>query len=195
MKTDLLQLTPKQFCAATGPCSGGTELALKHKTMKAVWDECQRGPWLIWILKAIDAPVDEKACRLYMVWCARNTPLVDGRTTGALLTEPENKQALVVAESFANGAATQEALSAARSTAIRCAARSTAWSIPWCAARTAEWTTAEFATWSAAGFTTWFATEFATEFAGQPTARSAARSAAESAQAIEIKRIVKNPFA
>ena len=96
MKTHLLSLTPTEFCDATHACPEGRRFAVKYKTMSAVWRACKRVDWLVWILNAIDAEPDEKACRLYMVWCARNTPLADGRTTAALLTDPRSVAALQV---------------------------------------------------------------------------------------------------
>ena len=117
MKSELLKLTPAEFCAQTGACNDGRVFAARRSTMAQVWEECPRVDWLVWILNTIDAPQDEKACRLYMVWCARNTPLSDGRTTSALLTDPRSIAALEVAERFAAGAATADELSAARSAA------------------------------------------------------------------------------
>lgn len=129
MNTKLLKMTPREFCAATQACSEGTRFALKYKTMRSVWEHCPRVDWLCWILNGLDVPADEKAVRLYMVWCARNTPMHDGRTTAALLTDQRSHDALAVAEQFANGLATQEELSAAWSatrSATRSAARSAA---------------------------------------------------------------------
>ena len=117
MKTHLLSLSPADFCKATKACEEGAEFAAKYATMAEVWDACNRVDWLVWMLNVIDAPQDEKACRLYMVWCARNTPLADGRTTGALLSDPRSLSALDVAERFANGNATREELAAAESAA------------------------------------------------------------------------------
>lgn len=125
MKTRLLSLTPAEFCAATDACFEGRKFATGHATMAQVWEACPRVDWLVWILNAIDAPADEKACRFYMVWCARNTPLADGRTTGALLTDPRSLAALEVAEKHAAGQATAEELAAA-------------WSAAWSAARSAQ---------------------------------------------------------
>jgi len=145
MKTALLKLSPARFCDVTNACAEGREFATKHKTMSAVWRACPRVDWLCWILNAIDAEADEKAVRLYMVWCARNTPLADGRTTGALLTDPRSVAACDMAERFANGDATRKELEAAWS-AAESAARSAAWS----AAESAAESAARSAAWSAA---------------------------------------------
>lgn len=119
MKTNLITLPPSQFCKETKACADGAAFAGKHKTMHAVWENCPRVYWMLWILNAIDAPHDEKAERLFAVWCARHTPLFDGdgRTTGDLLTDPRSLRALEVAEAFANGRATTEELAAARAAA------------------------------------------------------------------------------
>ena len=161
MKSDLLKLTPAQFCDETHACDDGRAFAIKCRTMAKTWDKCPRVDWLVWILNAIDAPSDERACRLYMVWCARNTPLADGRTTNDLLTHPSSQAALVAAERFARGEIDDSARSAAMS-----AARSAAES----AARSAAWNAAESAAWSAA--------RSAAEGAAEGAAWSAARSAA-----------------
>jgi hypothetical protein len=181
MKTYLLKLSPADFCEATRACAEGAAFACQRSTMSAVWDACHRADWLCWILEKIDAPSDAKAVRLYMVWCARNTPLADGRTTSALLTDPASLLALEVATRFANGTATSKELSAARSaaesaawSAARSAAESAAWSAAWSAAESA----AELATWSAAG----------------SAAELATWSAAGSAQANEFRKVVPNPF-
>jgi len=120
-----LNLNPKEFCSATDACQEGREFAKKYNTMAEVWDACPRADWLFWILTAIDAPVNDKTERLFAVWCARNTPMHDGRTTGALLTDPRSIAALEVAERFAYGNATTEKLDAAWA-AARAAARDAA---------------------------------------------------------------------
>ena len=130
MNTKLLSLTPTQFCEETHACQEGALFATKkHPTMRSVWEHCPRTDWMCWILNALDVPPDEKAVRLYMVWCARNTPMADGRVTGTLLTNPRSTEALDAAEGYANGTVSADQLSAARS-----AARSAAWS----AARSAQ---------------------------------------------------------
>ena len=173
MKTQLLKMTPREFCVATSACSECTRFALKYKTMHSVWEHCPRVDWLCWILNELDVPADEKAVRLYMVWCARNTPMHDGRTTAALLTDQRSQDALAVAEQFANGQATQGELSAAES-----AAESAAWSV----ARSAAESAAESVAWSAA----WSA--------AQSVAWSAAQSVAWSAQADQFRIVIANPF-
>jgi hypothetical protein len=135
METNLIKLKPKAFCRATKACEEGAEFAAKFKTMSEVWESCPRVDWMTWIWNAIEAEHDERAERLFAVWCARNTPLGDGRVTGDLLTDPRSLAALEVAERFANGSATREELAAARD-AAEDAARA-AGDADWCAARAA----------------------------------------------------------
>jgi hypothetical protein len=112
-----LNLTPKQFCDATVACRDGRAFALTQPTMADVWDKCPRADWLLWILNKLDQQADDRTLRLFAVWCARNTPLSDGRKTGDMLTDPRSLAALEVAERYANGEATQEELDAARAAA------------------------------------------------------------------------------
>jgi len=132
-----LNLTPKEFCSATDACQEGREFARKYNTMAEVWDACPRSDWMLWILSAIDAPANDKTERLFAIWCARNTPMHDWRTTGALLTDLRSVTALEVAERFAHGDASAEELVAARD-AARAAAGDAARDAAWAAARAAQ---------------------------------------------------------
>jgi len=131
--SDLLTMSPADFCSATKACDEGRDWALTQPTMIDVWENCPRSEWLLWILDAIDQRHDDRTMRLFAVWCARNTPLADGRVTGDLLTDPRSLAALEVAERYANGRATDEELAAARAAAWD-AAGSAAWTAAWTAA-------------------------------------------------------------
>jgi len=132
-----LNLNPKEFCSATDACRDGRKFAEQYNTMAEVWDACPRADWILWILTAIDAPVNDNAERLFAIWCARNTPMHDGRTTGVLLTDPRSIAALEVAERFAHGNASAEKLTAAGAAAWA-AARAAAWAAAWDAAGAAQ---------------------------------------------------------
>ena len=170
-------LTPRQFCDATDACSDGRAFALTQPTMADVWDNCQRVDWLLWILDKLNRRPDDRTLRPFAVWCARNTPLSDGRKTGDLLTDPRSLAALEVAERYANGNATDGELDAA------CAA---AWDAARAAAGAAAWIAAADAAWAAA----WVAARDAAWAA----ARAAAGDAAEAAQANQLRTMVNNPF-
>jgi len=95
----------------------------------------------------------EKELRLFACWCVRNTPLNDGRVVWDLLTDERSRNAVVVAERFANGDATPDELAAARAAALAAAlaaaraaamdaalaaARAAAMDAAWAAARAAD---------------------------------------------------------
>ncbi|CAJ4328608.1 putative bacteriophage protein [Burkholderia pseudomallei] len=113
----------------------------------------------LWTLRCIsDADRD---LRLFAIWCARQVE--------HLMQDQCSKDALNVAERFANGEATDEERAAARDAAggaAGAAARATARA----AARDAAWATAWGAAWAAAGG--------AAGAAARATARAAARDAA-----------------
>jgi hypothetical protein len=193
MNTELLSLSPKDFCRETHACREGAKYATGFSTMAEVWEACPRADWLVWMLNALDAPQDPKVCRLYMVWCARHTPLANGATTGSLLTDSRSHEALDAAVAFTEGEIGETELEAAWSaawsaagSAARLAAESAAWSAAWSAAGSAARLAAESAAWSAARSAAWSAAESA--------AWSAAWSAARSAQANQFRRVVNNPF-
>ena len=87
----------------------------------------------LWCLRAVDGHAREM--RLYAVWCARQVQ--------SLMEDPRSVTALDVAERYANGAASDDELAAARN-AARDAARSPAWA----AARAAAWAAARDAAWA-----------------------------------------------
>lgn len=173
----LTEMTPKEFCDATNACSDGREFALEYQSMSEVWANCPKVDWLLWITDKTGRP-DDRTLRLFAVWCARNTPLADGRKTGNLITDPRSLNALDVAERFANGQASQDELAAARAAAW--AAAGAAWDAARDAARAAAWDAWDAA--RAAAGDAWAA------------AGAAAGYAADEAQATQFRAMVKNPF-
>ena len=185
-----LNLTPKQFCDETDACIGGLEFALTQPTLADVWDKCPRADWLLWILHKLNRRPDDRTLRLFAVWCARNTPLSDGRKVGDRLTDPRSLAALEVAERYANGNATDSELAAAWD-----AAQSAAWSAAWDAARSTARSAAWSAAWDAARSAAWDAAWDAARDAAWSAAWDAVRSAAWSAQADQLRKMIPNPFA
>ena len=175
--SDLLTMSPAEFCEATKACAEGREWALTQPTMAELWDNCPRADWLLWISNKLCQSPDDRTLRLFAVWCARNTPLGDGRKTGDLLTDPRSLAALEVAERYAHNKASQEELVSARYAAWA-AARDAARDAAWAAARDA----AGDAAWAAAWYAAWYA------------ARDAAGAGAEAAQADHLRTLVPNPF-
>jgi len=201
--------TPEEFCEKTKPCEEGQTYVLLHPTMAEAWDKCPRLDWMLWALGKLEVKVERKTLRLFAVWCARNTPLPNGRKTGELLKDPRSLAALEVAERYAHGNATDNELraawAAARPAALDAAwpaALDAAWSAArpatldaaWSAARAAAEDAAEDAAWSAA----WYAARAAAWSAAWARAalRAALRAlaAAEAAQADQLRKIIPNPF-
>ena len=113
----------------------------------------------LWCCRA--EPGHDREWRLYAVWCARRVQ--------HLLTDPRSIAALDVAERYANGAATQDELTAARAAACAVAG---------VAARAAAWAAARADAWAAAGS------------AAGAAAGAAARAATGAAQRARFLEIV-----
>ena len=205
-----LNLTPKQFCDATGACSEGRAFALTQPTMADVWDKCPRPDWLLWILCKLNRQPNDRTLRLFAVWCARNTPMSGGRKTGDMLTDPRSLAALEVAERYANGNATDDELAAAGDAAwaaawaaaldaSRAAAGDAAWAAALDASRAAAGAAAGAAAWAAsraaAGDAAGDAAGAASRAAAGDAAGAAALDAAWDAQADQLRKIMPNPFA
>ena len=164
MNNTLLNLTPEQFCDMTNACSHGRKYALTQPDMAAVWDNCPRVDWLLWMAEKTGCTPDDKTLRLFAVWCVRDTPLADGRKVFDLLTDDRSKNALVVAEKYATGNATDQELAAAE------VAAGDAANAAGVAARVAARDAAGAAAWAAAG------------------------DAARAHQAAHFRTLIENPF-
>jgi hypothetical protein len=174
-----------------GCCSLSQEWAEGYRTYKSAWGACDRSDWILYILKELN--YDPIQLRLIGAWCARNTPLGDGRTTWDLLTDERSRHAIEVAE---NPESTEEELKTANSAAYSAtryaansAAYSPAYSPAYFAARSAAYTAAHFAANSA-----YFSANSAAYSAAGSAAYSAAysaRAAALKAQADYIKSVIK----
>ena len=142
-------MTPKTLLSDA--CPEGKEWAKGSKTLKAMWETCQRPDWMLWGLGQIGYS-DDRVMRLYACACVRGTPAAKG-TVWDLLTDKRSKNAVEVAERFAEGKATVEERDAAGAAAgdatraawdagdaawaARAAARDAAGDAAWAAARAA----------------------------------------------------------
>jgi hypothetical protein len=142
-----------------GCCPESQDWVKGYETYESAWEACDRSDWILYILKELN--YDPIQIRLIGAWCARNTPLGDGRTTWDLLTDERSKHAIEVAE---NPESTKEELRAANS---------------------AAYFAADFAAHSA-----YSATNSAAHSAADLAAHSAL-SDARKAQATHIKSVVK----
>mgnify|MGYP005608604793 CR=1 FL=1 len=120
MKTKTSEVT--DFCERHEACSAGRDFAAKFETMADVWDACERVDWLIWVYRRTVTPMDMRELRLFACWCVRETPLKDGRKVWDLLTDERSRNAVVVAERFARGEATDEERSRAAASAASASA-------------------------------------------------------------------------
>lgn len=101
-------------------CEEGAKWALSvSNDMAVVWDaliEQGNHSWLLWTATRPgvfpDAALRKMACRF-----VRETPLMDGRAVWDLLTDERSRKAIEVAETYADGKATDEELNSARSAA------------------------------------------------------------------------------
>ena len=130
-----------------GACAKAQVFAHTQPDLETAWRTCKRSDWMIWLLDKLGFK-DDRAYRLYACRCVRDTPLADGRTVWDLLTDPRSRNAVEVAERFANGQASQEELDAAWDAAWAAAwdARDAAWAaaqadylwelVPWATVKT-----------------------------------------------------------
>ncbi|VCM75067.1 putative bacteriophage protein [Burkholderia pseudomallei] len=132
----------------------------------------------LWTLRCISGA--DRDLRLFAVWCARQVE--------HLMQDQRSKDALNVAERFANGEATDEERAAARD-AARDAARAAARDAARAAARDAAWATAWGAAWAAAGGAAGAAARAAAEGAAWAAAGGAAGAAALDAQKEMFERM------
>jgi hypothetical protein len=123
MNSDLL-ITPEQFCNKFNACSEGKVFALQFPTMKEVWGKCENPRWMLWICSQLRLDLDPKALRLFACYCVRYTPLSNGKKVWSLLKDERSKNAVRLAEKFANGKATIEELLEAKNAAVAAAAKS-----------------------------------------------------------------------
>src|SRR5438132_6042375 len=91
-------------------CADAAAWASQHETAAAAWEACERADWMIWGLDQIG--YGDGTLRLFACWCARLTPLADGRTAWDPLTEERSRAAVEVAERYARGEATEQDLAA-----------------------------------------------------------------------------------
>ena len=156
------------------PCKNGYHLCRVQDILTWLNDEIYEAEYVGEILESEDKIVvrqcrllrkceewTEKSARSFACWCVRNTPLSDGRKVWDLLDDKRSREAVEVAERYAEGNATKEDLNAA-----------------WAAAGNAAWEAARNAAWEAAGNAAWAAARTAAGNAARKAAGNAAWAAA-----------------
>ena len=102
------------------------------RSIQEAWERCKRPDWLLWLDINFHLFTDKQR-RLMACRFVRETPVADGRTVWDLLTDERSRNAVIVAERYAHGEASDTELTAAREAAwdawaaAREAARGAAW--------------------------------------------------------------------
>jgi hypothetical protein len=175
------RLAPARGLRLLQACEEGVTWVSPLVTCTQAWEACPRPDWLLWLLDRFGLR-DKVQARRFACWCARYTPLPGGGTVGDFLSDPRSREAIEVAERYADGRATEEE-------------RAAAWeAASWVA--TAAWaagTTEARAAMSAAAWT--LAVEEAAERAAESAAAAAGGAEASvRAQADALRSIFGNPF-
>lgn len=150
-------MTTRQFCKKFNACQEGEEWALAtRQSMAKIWlRDDLRYEWRIWIATR-PGVLDDRSLRLFACWSVRQI--------WHLLTDKRSRNAVEVAERFANDEATEDDLVAA-----------------WDAARDATWAAAGTSAKAAARAATWAAAWDAAGDAAKAAARAAAGASARDA--------------
>jgi len=117
-------------------------------TLADAWYKCHRSDWMLWLHYKEIITIDDRTLRLFACRCVRETPIGDGRTVWDLLTDERSRNAVEVAERYANGEATHNELAAAMAAAMDAALASAtvaAWAVAWNGAWDAAWYAAMYA--------------------------------------------------
>jgi hypothetical protein len=185
----------KDFLKKHSACTRGAKWALAiGDDMADVWDaliEQGRRDWLLWTATRpgvfSDAVLRKLACRFI-----RETPLSDGRKVWDLLPDKRSRNAVEVAEAYADGKATDGELQAAYAAAYAAARAS-------CAAARAACATAYAAAYAAADdvdYAACAAAYAAADNAAYAASDDAAEAALAAADAAQVRMIAElgNPF-
>lgn len=136
-------------------CIEAVECAKTQPDLETAWNNCKRSDWMLWLDGKMDL-FNDRDRRLMACAFVRRTPLGDGRVVWDLLTDERSRNAVEVAERYANGDATDDELSAAWNAAkyaakyaAGSAAKYAAWSAAWSAAGSVEGSVVRNAAWSA----------------------------------------------
>jgi hypothetical protein len=174
-------MPPARFLRLIQACEEAVVFASTEASCFDGWEHCPRADWLLWLLQNFGGQDTVKA-RLFACWCARETPLADGRKLWDLLTNTASRCAVEVAERYARGRASDEE-------------RIRAWEdATWVA--TAGWAGGPSPAASAAAAAAWAVAELADAQQAADSALTAAgkTDTAVKAQVDALRAIFGNPF-
>lgn len=126
-------------------CDDAVEWASNYTSLADAWDACHRPDWMLWLHDNGLITLSDRDLRLFGCDCVRYTPLGDGRVVWDLLTDERSRNAVEVAERFANGDATSKDLargSASARASVRASVRVSAWAMARASARESAWESA-----------------------------------------------------
>ena len=128
MKNELLTLKPQAFCQLTDACPEGREFAVKHPTMGAVWADCDRPDWLLWLLGRLEAEGLPDFAR----WCADRASAAAARAAAAArwAAADDDASRAAAADRWAAAAADDDAATPARAASEQVAEIKKRWGNP-----------------------------------------------------------------
>lgn len=85
-------------------CEEATLWAANYDSLEKAGDACERSDWMIWALRTIGYS-DKMIVVKIACWCARETPIDDARKNWDLLKDERSRNAVELAERYANGGA------------------------------------------------------------------------------------------
>jgi hypothetical protein len=100
------------FLAEHGASGELEEFAAKYRSLIALWEQCPRVEWLLWMLEKLKHR-NRRELRLFACWCARSF--------WPLMGDERSRCALVTSERFARGDATKVELQSAQYAAVKAA--------------------------------------------------------------------------
>ena len=99
--------------AGQGACSSGKEWARSNcSTMRDVWEKCEKGGWMLWVLKQLG--IYDASVSRFLVVMLKTQPIQEGKVFFDLLTDERSRNVVIVLEKFLDGGATLDELLVAR---------------------------------------------------------------------------------
>jgi hypothetical protein len=102
-----------------GACGDARKWA-GNKRLDTAWKKCERPDWMLWAL--VELGIDRR--KLVAITCQliRDTPIGDGSTVWDLMTDTRSQDAIIVAERWSGGTATDEEMKNVANAAANAAA-------------------------------------------------------------------------